>query len=306
MTAESAPPSTAPAPRLADLEEALVEGLGEHLPGLEILDRGFVLSGGAEARALRADWVGVDACGRLVLISLVEGQSDEAVFAGLESVSLLRSNRALLARRWRSTRVSAAAPGLVALVAEAFSGRVLRSLSAVAPAELRMFEMRELSGAEGVRSALVPVGIEGSSARGADVGQACRTEFVDLVPAESRALAELCLAEIDRIDADLERRTSFDVVGWRYGRRDLCCLAWTGERLLGVVGSTDAAIPLRQTSDVHAFVDRVVGEHLRRLSSADGEPAERRREVPGAEESWGLAGNSGVLLSAEELAAFRD
>jgi hypothetical protein len=289
-------PAAEPALRLHDLEEALLEGLSEHLPGLEIQDRALVLSGGGEGRVLRVDLVAIDACGRLVLILLVDGRADETVFAGLETLAQVRGDRALIAQHLSSARLSFEAPPLVVLVAEAYAARVLRSLTAVSPREMRLFEMRELASAAGSRSSFVPVGIAG--------GDSSREQFLRLVPADLRPTAELCLAEIDRVDSDLESRASFDVVGWHEGRRNLCSLTWTGERILGAVAAGEATFPLRQPADVHPFLDRVVGEHLRRSAPEREERRGRGDDGRGPKSGPGLA--SGVLLTPEELAAFRD
>jgi hypothetical protein len=324
MSAEIETPSPSPAPRLAEVESALADGLSDHLPGLAIVDRALAMPTGEGRAALRADLVAIDAFDRLVLISLVDGRADATAIDALEALSILRESRPLLAQHLRSPRVRSAGPLLLVLVAERFGERITRGLASVSSRELRLLEMREISSASGSRLYFAPIepardahGAHGLHADGgrrptAEPGSTGPVEapiharFLESVPELVRPAAELCMARIDRIDSELDRRPGVDLVSWRYRDRRLCSLVWTGERLFGQIEDEGGSVPLSRSSEIDPFVDRVVSAHLCRLEDGDsGARIEERssaekREEPGSE----LA--EGVLLTPEEIAAFRD
>ena len=66
-------------PALAAFQAALLEGLEDVLPGIEVVDRDIVFEGGA-----RADLAAVDPSGRLVLVLLVTRDEEKAILGILD------------------------------------------------------------------------------------------------------------------------------------------------------------------------------------------------------------------------------
>ncbi len=327
MSDEAPPLAGASVPRAADLERALADGFDEHFPGLEIVDRALVIPAGGERAPLRADFLAIDACDRIVLIALVDGRSDATVLDAFDALALLRESRELLMEHLHSPRARAGTAPMLVLVAEQFAERVEQSLATVAPLELRLFELCELSSAHGSRAFLAPARAarRGPSASGAssawDASPASsRTstsdrsraslergsliDLLDLAPPSVRQAADLCVARIDRVDTDLVRRSGFDLVSWRYRARRLCSIVWTGERLCGLIEDHDGDFPLENAAEIEAFVDRVIAEHLRRIER--DEPISRPESPGESDRGDSVAADRGVLLTPEEIAAFRD
>jgi len=354
MGDEATPLPGASVPRAVDLERALADGLDEHFPGLEIVDRALVISSGGERAPLRADFLAIDTCDRILLIALVDGRSEATVLDAFDALALLRESRDLLVEHLRSPRARAGTAPMLVLVAEQFAERVERGLATVAPLELRLFELREVSSAHGSRAFLAPARAarRGANASGASSARssanapndsiappaASRTstsdrsrasaehgsfsergnfsrrrsvaqrgsliDLLDLAPPSVQAAAEVCVARVDRVDSDLVRRSGFDLVSWRYRTQRLCSIVWTGERLCGLVEDHDGDFPLENAAEIEAFVDRVVAEHLRRIER--DEPISRPESPGESDRGDSIAADRGVLLTPEEIAAFRD
>jgi hypothetical protein len=320
MSDEAPPLAGASVPRAADLERALADGFDEHFPGLEIVDRALVIPSGGERAPLRADFLAIDACDRIVLIALVDGRSDATVLDAFDALALLRESRELLVEHLHSPRARAGTAPMLVLVAEQFAERVERGLATVAPLELRLFELCELSSAHGSRAFLAPARAArrgpsasgtSSSANAANAANAASVarrgsliDLLDLAPPSVREAAARCVARIDRVDTDLVRRSGFDLVSWRYHAQRLCSIVWTGERLCGLVEDHDGAFPLESTGEIEAFVDRVIAEHLGRIER--DEPISRPESPGESARGDSVAADRGVLLTPEEIAAFRD
>jgi hypothetical protein len=284
-----------------ELAGALATELARHLPGFEILDRDLEVPTAEAGASVRADWVAIDATRRIVLVLLVDGRADVAVLAALECTAALRASRALIAEHLGARRLAADGRALVVLVSEAFSARALRRLSVLSPLDLRLFATREISSASGSRMALAAVDPAHPGAVPADID---RADFLAHVPAARRPLAELCLARIDRVDGELEACAALDAIGWRHRGRALCSLACVGGELEGAVG-TEAVVPIRDGEDVEEFVERVLAAHVRRLD-AEPDPADLLPPPSEPDDAGGLPLAPGVLLTPEEIAAFRD
>jgi hypothetical protein len=304
----------------ADLEAELLDALREHFPGLEVVDRALELGPSADGRTARADLAALDACGRVVLVAFVDG-GEETVIDALDAMALVRANRRAIAQHMRSlgdtssrplvrdpssrpvvcdrssrsgSRATSDLPPLYAIIAEAFAPRTVRALSAAAPRELLLFEVRELASRRGTLVTLEPAG---DAAVSSGLGHA---------PPASAALVATAAALIDRIDTELERRDAHDSVVWRAGRRSLCSIAWSGEKLFGVVDDGNCASDLCREADIPVFLDRVLAAHLADLSHLDGAGASDVAGRDAADIDRPRGRNSEVLLTPEELAAFRD
>jgi hypothetical protein len=272
------------------------------LPGFEIVDRELELASEDGGDPVRADWVAIDATRRLVLVRLVDGRTDEAVLAALECAGALRASRGLIARHLGARELSPNGRALVVLVSEAFSARALRRLSVLSPLDVRVFEARDISSAAGAHTALVPIDPEHP---GAVLAEQSTAEFLAHVPDARRGAAELCLARIDRLESDLECCAALDAIAWRHRGRALCSLACVAGELEGAVGARGETSAIRSGRDVEVFVERVLGEHLRLLDAQFGGPDDAPQALETAENA-ALPLAPGVLLTPEEIAAFRD
>lgn len=287
--------------------------LGEHLVGFEVIDRDLsipslpqvgqraapsdVSGADFESVGARADVVGVDRGGRLVLVLFVDGCDDSTVIAALEVLAFARANVEFVAQHWSKHGLSVERGPIVVLIAERFEARVKHVLSTIDRDALRLFEVRALRSASSVSSHLSPCDV----ASGASIPmRASPAEIVSKWPSDSRALALDLSRRLARIDDELEGGAVSDALVWRHRGRAVCTLAWLDGVLQGEIGSDRSPIELASARDAETFLERALREQMQTWHADFGETEPKKRPLDILER------RGEPLLSAEEMAAFRD
>jgi hypothetical protein len=291
--------------RTDDSSIALEAGLREHVPGFEVVDRDLDLDrapgiglpqvAGSPVAVRRADLLGLDRRGRLVLVLLVDGADDETVLSALDAVAFAQQTRAIAAQHWRARGASAHEEPLVVLIARSFDPRRVAALSTLRANAVRLFELRSLRASGRSAVYLLPRDLEGST-----TARTPRTpaELGAVLDDATRALFTDVVRRVGRIDDDLMCELRHDAVHWNFRGRDLCALQVSRERLAGSVGDPPDDFVLEEPRHVEAFLDRVMRAYLSTLDGA-GEPRNEREPQSGLFSSV-------PLLTPEEMAAFRD
>lgn len=266
-----APP---PAPR------ALEPDLAAVLPGFAVLDRDLTLRDGA--REVRAACAGLDALGRLWLVLVADPDPVRALLDALALLAFARENRAAFAGAAEETRV--------AIVCEAGADELARRAAPVA--SLDVFARETWRSANGEHARLVR--------RSAGANETVETpeRFLARLGERERALAELCLARVPRIAAEVDVRAGADRLAFGRKGRELGQLALRDQRLEARAGRGGASVVLAGEPDVERWLASVLDEQL-------GAPEEPDDLAP-LPETDARPGPGGVLLTPEELAAFSD
>jgi hypothetical protein len=266
---------------------ALVEGLAEIHPGLEVLDRELALEGGA-----RADLAAVDPSGRLHLVQLAADDGDRAALEALDALRALRAELGVLARHLGGGRVRADRPARLLVVAPRADARFLERLEALAEAGVAVYGLRSVKSAAGEATYLVPLRAEAEASGG--VGA---EPFLGALPARLEGLGRELVERMARLDEELAPAADATTLLWRLGQEALCRVERIDDRLEAGVAPRYEPFPLRGPADV----ERLVEESLARLVEVLGltrrpPPEVGPRRVPQADEP---------ILTPEEIEAFR-
>ena len=282
-------------PELSRIRRIVADGLADVLPDVRIVDQHLEVGHG---RAV--DLVGLDAAGRLVLILIEPGDGDRAVLALLDALAFAERNRMVMAGHLQSTHYDAERPPLAVLVARRIPAEMIARMGALRPQCVRLLELRVLASARGERSYLVPVFPAGQKPSLLPIQDA--QVFLSALAEPSRALANLLLRRIVRIDDHLECTASEGELVWHLGERLLCTVVSNGAGLVGRTPPQEAPRGFRDEEDVESFVAEVLSRYvdLLELDEEEDEPPVEVLDDP-------LAGSDpGMVLTPEEQEAFRE
>ena len=185
---------------------------------------------------------------------------------------------------------------LVVLLAERFAPAVRAGLAILPSGLLRTFEVETVETRNATRTYLAPVDAAGAPPTWVERAPA---EYIAELEPTAREIAEVLTERLYRLDDEMELAVSGDVLHWRARGRGVCSLMRSDEKLIGVDSATSEKFELAGPSDVEALVASILEAHIRTLSET---PADRSSAGVGR----ATAESSEPLLSAEELAAFRD
>ncbi len=264
---------------------ALVE---HEVDGLQVLDRDLVVTTFAPER--RANWVGVDRDGRLVLVLFVDAGDETTPNAVIAALAFGAESRAASARRWRVADVRADLEPLVVVVAPSYTTRTLRSLSFLSSQTLIVLELRTLETA-GVNE---PFLVRLRPSREVDAAQPM-LEF-GTFPAAVRPDLERLSRDMKRVDPEIEAREAGGKLLWLWRGDEIAHVSAVDGVLVVSEAKARAKIALDDVPRREAWLERFLVEHCTRRSGA---PASTRPLDL-------LDRSSGPLLSAEELDAFRE
>jgi hypothetical protein len=260
------------------------------MPDLELVDRDLDLGG-----QRRAQLVGVDASGRLVLVLSIEGDDESTVLSALDGLAFARQNESALASHLRTTRLRPRRVPLVVLVAQSFSQKLLARLAGLDQEALRVLELRTVSSSRGEGSYLVAIHPAGGVPAPGKPFDA--RAFVASMPAQSRAVGELLMRRIARVDDELLATAGDGCSSWRLGQDLLCSVVIAGEALEGEVPER-ASRRIHSEADVESFVDEILARYVELLGEHEPEDAQG-----GAPALQPVAASA--AMTAEELEAFR-
>jgi hypothetical protein len=275
---------------------AILAALSEAIPGFTLEERDlalFVARRPKGAHDLRADWVGTDRSGRLVLASVKETGDDEAILWAVESVAFV--SKVHLGAGARSVRTKSKAAGdgpvpHVVLIVRTCSARLLSALSLLPAGSFSLLEVQDRRGTGDTKLSLVrrDLRVEGGSSRLVEQG-------IEAWPADARQLAESLAARMRRIDPAIERTESPQGLQFLFRDEEAARLSLQGGKLVGACGGASEAATIDDDSEADVWLERTLRMHAVRLRSG-------HRPTRPAD----LLSRSGPLPSPEELAAFRD
>jgi hypothetical protein len=267
-----------------------LHALVEHeVAGLDVLARDVLVTRGTPER--RANWVGVDRDGRLVLVLFVEAGDETAPSLVLAALAFGMESRAAAAKRWRAASVRIDLEPLVVVVAPSYSTRTLRALSFLATQALIVLELRSLELSDGAEPFLVRV----QALAGTAAGPAANV-LASFPGAVRAVLAELA-HDVQRIDPEIEQREHSGTLRWLWRGDEVAhAAAVEGVLVVSEIGSR-GQIALDDVASREAWLERFLAGHLARRA---GGPRGLVRPLDLLKRS------AAPLLSAEELAAFRD
>ncbi|MBL8857708.1 MAG: hypothetical protein JNL28_04265 [Planctomycetes bacterium] len=272
-----------------DPEGPLARLLQDEIAGLRVLDRDFVIALGPPER--RADWLGVDRDGRLVLVLFVEIGDEVVATTVLTALASATEARAAAARRWSGERLRTDSEPCVVVVAQSFTTRGLRGLSFLDSPHVIALELRTLESAAGAQPFLIRRTLSAQSAAATVDPQPFSTW-----PAITRAEIGLLAHAIERIDPEIERRDTADASSWHWQGVEIAHATSADGRLVARAEHSPTAVPFDETARRELWVEQFLIAHCARRAGA----------TPGARPLDVLDRSAGPLLSAEELAAFQD
>lgn len=282
------PKPRARAPAL--LADACERDLGRRFPGFALLDRELALTADeGEPDARRADWVGVDATGRAMLVLFVDGHAEETILLALDALAFARARGSelaahLTARAHASGRaIDAARVPLTVLVAESFDPRVVRALSPLPESSVALFEAGVVRTQAGTQTTLRIAGAPATF-------EPDPAERIASWPIEMRARAELLTRRLGRLGSDVRCVATADALCWMIEEEPLVWVRNAEGMLVGGLSAHADARALDPESARERFLDDVVRAYVQR--DADSQAAGGMPE--------------GDLLTPEEIAAFRD
>jgi len=279
--------------------EALESGLREALPELQVLDAEVELEGDA-----RAELVGVDTLGHLVLVLVVDGDDEACVPQALDALAFGRTNAELLARHLASPRLQPGLPPRVVLVAQSFSALVKSRLAPLAGREADLFELRTLRSRAGENAYLIPAAAP--DAAPAAVRAVGPEVLVGRLPAQRRKVAERLVASMQRMDEELDLTVAGNRLVWHLGDDVVAWLELEKDGLRGSIPPDHEPLVVSGGADVDSFVGAAMGRYAALLSGPEADAGTRGAGADGDEETTEVALGEEGILTAEEIEAFRD
>lgn len=302
MAASKARTTKARATRAAPPEhdlEALESGLAEALPELQVLDREVELEGES-----RAELVGVDTLGHLVLVLVVDGAEESCVPQALDALAFARRNAELLARHLDSPRLQPGLPPRVVLVAQTFAPLVKARLAPLSGREAELFELRTLRSRSGEHAYLIAASTaEAGPSAIRNVGPEV---LVGRLPVQRRKVAERLVASMQRMDEELDLTVAGNRLVWHLGDDVVAWLELESDGLRGSIPPEHEPLQVAGGADVDAFVGAAMGRYAALLSSAEAGPPGAGADGDGGEEALEVELGEGGILTPEEIEAFRD
>ncbi len=232
------------------------------IPGLVILDRDLELGG-----AHRADMVGVEGSGRLVMVLLVEGSGDEPVMGAVEALAFARRNATVLPVHLDAPRLRVDLEPRVILIAQSFDEYLMDRLHPLQQGSVELFEVRLLRSARGENiylSAMDPSLGTSSSSVGEDISAEA---FLAQLPPEREHIARECFEKLARIDEELELRVHSTGAQWSFRGGELARLDWIDEALHASVAPDYTPRYLRSSAQVDLFVEEALVRHVRLIGT---------------------------------------
>jgi hypothetical protein len=276
----------------------VLAALRAEITGFEVQDHDVELS--SADPVLRADWVGTDRAGRIVLAAVRDGPDDAAILWAVEALAFARRLEMQEPARPMTPAFGPPRGPLVALIVLQCSERLLSALAMLPYEALALFELRgvEKGGLEkgkresGARS---QPWLERRDLRTTTGGDAEPDAGIETWPAAARAMAESLAARMSRIDPALEGASSAYGLNWGWRGEECAGLTLSAGVLLGACAPSGDPRLIADESSAEAWLEQVMRAHCARLRSQTGvaRPAD-------------LLARGKPLLSAEELAAFRE
>lgn len=273
--------------------QELETNLAAQIPGLRLLDRQLELDVKRGVSG-RVDFAGTDAEGRLVLVLLLDSDTDSAALGALDLFVLAERHTALLARHLDLDPEVAGAPRLI-LVAESFDELLLARIGALGK-RFELLGIETLRSERGSRSYLVPYASGASSAPNTPA-RITREEFLAALTERQRVPAELLVDRLARMDSEIKVRFSAQRVRWTFQGHEFLGLEAGSGGLKGFVLPSGDDIVLESVDGVESLVEAAFGAYVHligmepRGTMVTSEPAELAQ--------------GGMLLSEEEIAAFQ-
>jgi len=277
---------------------ALEAGVGEALPGLEILDRDLVFD-----QVGRADLAAVDALGRLVLVLVAGEDPDQAVLDALDLLAYARTNTSLLARHFGSRRSDPGLEPRVVVVDPACDERLAVRLGALSSAGVEVFGVRTLRSAAGERAYLVATGRESAAA----TGEGGIRAFLDALPLPLQEVGEELTQRMSRLDEELLATGDAGSLVWRLHGEVLARFACSGDHLTASVAPHHLPAAVRRSADVDGVLEEALARLVAELDPT-GPPGARwvdRDDFEEADLPPRGSVSDGPILTDEEIRAFQ-
>jgi len=272
---------------------ALVEGLDELVPGLELIDRDLELEGG-----LRADLAAADPAGRLWLVRVAGEDADQAALEALDLCARLGRELELLVRHLGPERLRAGRPPRLVIVSPSCDERLAARLAPLAASGVEVIGLRSVKSANGERAYLVRLEASGRPVA-SEVGVAA---FLRALPARHETLVHELIERMQRLDEELSASADAGAIVWRLGGEVLARVERTGEELQASVAPHHEPLLLADEATLERFVERALARLVRVLGlGRAGEAPE-----PGPRVMRAAPRSDEPLLSDEELQAFRE
>jgi hypothetical protein len=270
---------------------ALIAGLDQVVPGLEVLDRELVFEGGA-----RADLAAVDPSGRLYLVLVASESADKAALEALDALGASRTQLELLVRHFGESRMNPDRAPRVLVVSASADARLAERLSVLGEAGVLVLGLRTVKSASGERSYLVRL----DPAARVTSGTGGVTAFLRGLPPRLEPLGHELVERMTRLDEELVASGDATTLAWRLAGEVLCRVERIGELLQGSVAPLHEPLVLAGHDDLDRLVQRAFTRLAGVLGIArtDERPATGPRPVP--------APSDEPLLTPEEIQAFRE
>ena len=272
---------------------ALLEGLDELVPGLELIDRDLELEDG-----LRADLAAADPAGRLWLVRVAGEDTDRAALEALDLCARLARELELLVRHLGPERLRPGRPPRLVIVSPSCDARLAARLAPLAACGVEVIGLRTVKSANGERAYLVRLEASGRPVA-SEVGVSA---FLRALPARHEALVNELLERMQRLDEELSASADASAIVWRLGGEVLARVEHSGERLQASVAPRHEPVTLDGAPALERFIELALARLVRVLGLA-------RAPVPteaGPRPVRAVARADEPLLTDEEIQAFRE
>lgn len=265
----------------SDTERLLHSALARAFAGWTLLDHELQLSSGDAV-----EWVGRDAAGQLLLVTLGETQARASALRALELAVAARKRECDLMDQYGGSEVR------VVLLLEAAQVEVAELLAPLEGRPLLFYECVEMHSAQGTQLKLRPIAVDAAPLL------ATREAFMAALAPQPRACAERIAQTLESPALGARARIEARTLHWSAAGAPLCSLHAVEAGLEGRVRGEESAQVLRSPTDAAQFLDEVLREYLRN-------PAAQPEDL-GAITAKSAFDPRAPVLTHEELAAFRD
>jgi len=272
---------------------ALVQGLDELVPGLELIDRDLELEGG-----LRADLAAADPAGRLWLVRVAGDDPDQAALEALDLCARLARELELLVRHLGPERLRPGRPPRLVIVSPTCDERLAARLAPLAASGVEVIGLRSVKSAAGERAYLVRLEPNGRPVA-SEVGVSA---FLRALPARHEALMHELIERMQRLDEELSVSADASAIVWRLGGEVLARVERSADGLAASVAPRHEPLALEGAPALERFVEQALARLVRVLGLARSGPGPE----PGPRAVRPAARDDEPLLTDEELQAFRE
>ena len=232
-----------------------------------------------------ANWLAYSQ-GRVMLVSAVDGSSDEAVLRALDGLAFARSQPEMLADSIPGLAAAAGEVCVVLVAVDGFAGPQLERLQAIDADELWLLCRRELRTQRGTHTRLeaLELGERAGESPGAEIPdwavEGPFRAFLARIAPDRLALAISLVERMRLLDPQLEWSDRQRALVCALSGTELCRLTWIDGHLELVFDEDRPSLAIRDAAGIERVIEALLGVYLQVLSASDELAQPRTRALP--------------------------